>query len=450
MAARTKRAGMVNRLGFVIASGGKTDFVVGAAIDGTHVSPDGALNDGVEFDLYQSQDDDTIYEAGPVTFSAGSPATLVRGTPYITSEGDDSKADFNATARAVIGAWGPNKLIGVSSQGLLTNAGVLQGLADGDVILNPDDYTTAGEAWLPMITAAGDHETLPTWAYVTSGILGRSLLGAQSTKAAQPILFGTSARGLRSFANQAAAQAISWAATFNNGDPVELRGKTSEGDQALLRYKYDAASTADAAWPEVLQCAPSGSAELTGRLLLVGVSMRTTVGDAAYSVLATDRLLATSATLSAARTWTLPAASAVFPGTRIEFADEALGISSANTLTFARASADTIIFSPAGGTSITLRAPGASIAFVSNGLNAWSIVGGGVGAGPSQWELAGDGTDTVTATAVADDTAANWQVFVNRILQMPSELSFAANGADTDITLGAAITAADSVVVFHF
>src|SRR3954464_7064270 len=69
---------------------------------------------------------------------------------------------------------------------------------------------------------------------------------------------------------------------------------------------------------------------------------RTANGDSAYTILATDRLVVTSATLTVPRTWTLPAANAVPAGTRIKVLDEAAGVTATNTLSVGRAGTDTI------------------------------------------------------------------------------------------------------------
>ena len=65
-------------------------------------------------------------------------------------------------------------------------------------------------------------------------------------------------------------------------------------------------------------------------------------GDANYVIAATDRNVALTAALSAPRTFTMPAASAVKTGQAITFIDEAGGVNATNTLTFARAGADRI------------------------------------------------------------------------------------------------------------
>lgn len=117
----------------------------------------------------------------------------------------------------------------------------------------------------------------------------------------------------------------------------------------------------------------AGSAALNAPLPLIkDFVARTTVGDAAYTILATDRLIVTSAAFTAARTWTLPAANALGAGVTIQVFDEQRTITATNTLSIARAGTDTI---EGGSASIVLSSAGASVTLMTNGSSKWSIVG---------------------------------------------------------------------------
>ncbi|MCJ2090852.1 DUF2793 domain-containing protein [Methylobacterium sp. E-005] len=97
---------------------------------------------------------------------------------------------------------------------------------------------------------------------------------------------------------------------------------------------------------------------------------RTQVADAAYTILPTDRTIAVI-TLTAARTLTLPPASAYPQGVTLVVVDESGACSVTNTLTLARASAsDAINGLPA----VALAAPFAHLALQSNGADKWTIV----------------------------------------------------------------------------
>jgi hypothetical protein len=96
---------------------------------------------------------------------------------------------------------------------------------------------------------------------------------------------------------------------------------------------------------------------------------RTAVSDAAYSVLTTDRLVAYTA-LTAARTVSLPAASAYPTGVILQVVDESGACSASKTITINRAGSDTI----EGATSFVINAPYGALALESNGSNAWTIL----------------------------------------------------------------------------
>jgi hypothetical protein len=98
-------------------------------------------------------------------------------------------------------------------------------------------------------------------------------------------------------------------------------------------------------------------------------NQRTAVSDVNYSALATDRMIAFTA-ITAARTVTLPAASAYPAGTRLTVVDESGGCSATITITLNRAGFDLIN----GATSAVLSMAYGYLAIESNGSNAWTIV----------------------------------------------------------------------------
>lgn len=95
---------------------------------------------------------------------------------------------------------------------------------------------------------------------------------------------------------------------------------------------------------------------------------RTTVSDAAYTILASDVYVAMTA-LTVARTFTLPAASAFPVGQPLYIADESGACSAINLITVAAAGTDTI----AGQPTMTMGAPYQRIALHSNGSNLWIV-----------------------------------------------------------------------------
>lgn len=91
-------------------------------------------------------------------------------------------------------------------------------------------------------------------------------------------------------------------------------------------------------------------------------------GDAIYTFLSTDRYVELTASLTAARIWSLPVASTYPAGTRIVVQDAAGGITTTNTLTIAANAADTIN----GASTFVLNAAYSGVELRSNGVNKWS------------------------------------------------------------------------------
>lgn len=99
---------------------------------------------------------------------------------------------------------------------------------------------------------------------------------------------------------------------------------------------------------------------------------RTTFSNAAVSVAATDVLVEQIGTMSASRTATLPAASAVPAGWEIIIGDASGTVTSTNTIVIARAGSDTIN----GATSVTIASPYGHRRIISDGVSTWTYDGG--------------------------------------------------------------------------
>jgi hypothetical protein len=102
----------------------------------------------------------------------------------------------------------------------------------------------------------------------------------------------------------------------------------------------------------------------------INVESYTAHNDSNYTILVTDRTVGTSAALTAARTWTLPAANAVNAGQAITVADYFGGVTGSNTLTIQRAGSDTIN----GATSVAINVAYGRYEFRSDGVSKWSAV----------------------------------------------------------------------------
>lgn len=95
-----------------------------------------------------------------------------------------------------------------------------------------------------------------------------------------------------------------------------------------------------------------------------------TNGDSIYTIQSTDVVVALTATLTAPRVWTLPAANSVNAGQSITIIDLASGVSTTNYIAITRAGADTIN----GTTAVNFVAPYGRAVITSNGSNAWEVM----------------------------------------------------------------------------
>lgn len=94
-----------------------------------------------------------------------------------------------------------------------------------------------------------------------------------------------------------------------------------------------------------------------------------TNGDSNFAIPAQTSVAATSAAFTLARTWTLPAANAQTAGLPLTIVDPVGGVSATNTLTVARAGADTID----GATTTVLSAAFGTVTLISDGVSKWTI-----------------------------------------------------------------------------
>lgn len=127
----------------------------------------------------------------------------------------------------------------------------------------------------------------------------------------------------------------------------------------------------------------------------LNVESMVTNGDSNTAIAATTRTQATSATFTAARTWTLPAANAVNAGQALIISDKFGAINGANTLTVQRAGADTIN----GGTSFAMTSQFQQVMLVSDGVSVWNYAAAGGGSGTMTSVTPGGGlVSSITAS----------------------------------------------------
>jgi hypothetical protein len=127
----------------------------------------------------------------------------------------------------------------------------------------------------------------------------------------------------------------------------------------------------------------TGSTTAAAARAALGVDGLTSRGDAAYTILAADRVVGITTAFTAARIFTLPAASAVNAGSRLRIVDlvDAGAVTATNTLTIQRAGADTIH----GATSVVIPTAYFDLDLISDGTSRWAfrvppVVAGGTGA----------------------------------------------------------------------
>ena len=131
----------------------------------------------------------------------------------------------------------------------------------------------------------------------------------------------------------------------------------------------------------------------TGTVNLARLVNTQTVGDANATITAGTRDVLLTA-ITAARTYTLPLASAYPAGSRVSFVDMANVLTSTNTATLARSGSDLIN----GATSYVLSTPGAAPLLISDGVSRWNMDIRGVPRG-------GSGVTSITGIIKGNGTA---------------------------------------------
>lgn len=168
--------------------------------------------------------------------------------------------------------------------------------------------------------------------------------------------------------------------------------------------------------------AKGGSGQITAALARTSAGFNidsyTGHGDSVYTIASTDRTVGTSATLTAARSWTMPAASAVNAGQEITVADFAGGVSSVNTLTIQPSGSDTIN----GGSSVVIRNAFDGYRLRSDGVSKWSAAtissGGSSSLGiktPADYGAACDGTTDDSTSIQSWLTAISGNAFIGLV-----------------------------------
>lgn len=195
---------------------------------------------------------------------------------------------------------------------------------------------------------------------------GRSLITA-TDYAAMRTLLGLAALALKSTIATADidADAVTYAKIQNVSATDKVLGRSTAGAGDVEEIAFTAAMRA---------LADDASAQ--AQRVTLGVNVFTAVADANYTALATDvEVLYTS--ITAARTVTLPAASALNAGQALVIGDASGSVTGVIPITIARAGSDTIN----GATSYVIGTPRGMVRLISDGSSKWyfDVVGPGRG-----------------------------------------------------------------------
>jgi hypothetical protein len=135
----------------------------------------------------------------------------------------------------------------------------------------------------------------------------------------------------------------------------------------MANVKFSGLPAASTVLPADIFCITQGGASKQSSL--GNLWEATAVGNANYTILATDRLVYNSVAFTAPRTWTLPSAASYGAGRTLTIIDAIGTVTTTNTLTIARAGSDTIN----GLASIVLATAYQSAILVSDGVLHWTL-----------------------------------------------------------------------------
>lgn len=112
-----------------------------------------------------------------------------------------------------------------------------------------------------------------------------------------------------------------------------------------------------------------GAADKAAGRAALEIARRTTVNNTNYTIIATDKVVAQTGTMTAARTFTLPSAALYPAGEELIIIDQSGTVTPANKISVARSSTDTID----GYTSKDITSAYGFLRLISNGSNSWKI-----------------------------------------------------------------------------
>lgn len=205
-------------------------------------------------------------------------------------------------------------------------------------------------------------------------------------------------------------------ATVLTGLNTGLTGVITSSDtilQAFGKLQYQISNMSLSAYLEKAQNLADLVSISTARVNL-GLDKQTNGGNAAYSILATDKTVYTGTAFTTARIWTLPNASTVNPGYEIIVADYLGTVTSTNTLTIG-VQVGQKLNNTVNGTEI-MQSAGGWRRFISDGVSNWTFDAGIVRQSKTQTlsnktldstnvgvtQTAGDNSTKIATTAYVD------------------------------------------------
>lgn len=340
---------------------------------------------------------------GRASNTTGDVADIVAGSDFQIMRRSGTAIGFGSIDLSNTGAVG-SSILGLNNGGAgraltASNGGLVYTDADSMEVL-------AGTATAGQIPRSGANAA-PSWSTFTMPATAAqgTILSATSanvfTASTTPVLglAGTSLGSLGLSGNTSGVVSIvpqAAAGTYNFNMPTSA-GTSGQpllsGGGGATAQTYGTLGIAAGGTSQTTAAAARGSAGLN-------IDQMSTTGDANVSIAATTRTQATSATFTAIRTWTLPAANAVNAGQQLVIADKFGAINGANTLTVQRAGADTIN----GATSFAMTAQYSNVELVSDGVSAWNYAasaGGGTGTVTNVDANAGAKTAAGTAITIS-------------------------------------------------
>jgi len=193
----------------------------------------------------------------------------------------------------------------------------------------------------------------------------------------------------------------------------------------------------------------------------LGIDKKTAVADANYTILATDKVIQVTS-ITAPRTFTLPAANAVNAGYSVIVQDISGSVTTTNTVTVQRAGSDAVN----GGTNEAIQSAYGTRVFISDGVSKWNFDGGivrlsqtqalsnkdltaGTNAFPTFNQNTTGTSSNITGTSNSTlTTLSALSLPYSQLTGTPSLTGFVPySGATTDLTMGAHNVSAQSFAV---